>query len=53
MSIRNRYPVPKRTGITGIGTGACTQSLVVPVPNTEKLLNFEFLVPVLPKYRKR
>ncbi len=55
MSIKNRYPVPKMTSIAGIGTGsgAGTQLLVVPVPDTKKTINFESSVPVLPKYQNR
>jgi hypothetical protein len=54
MSIKDRYLVPETTGIAGIGTGTGvgTLLLVVPVPNTEKTLDFGFSVPVLPKYVK-
>jgi hypothetical protein len=53
MSIKSRYPVPKTTGIARISTSTDvgTLLLVVPVPNTEKTLNFVLLLPVLPKYR--
>jgi hypothetical protein len=53
MSIKSRYPVRGTTGITGPSTGAGTQTLIVPVPNTEKMSNFDFSVPVLPRYQNR
>ncbi len=45
----------KKTGIEGIGTGtrAGTQLLVVVEPDTGRVINFDFLVPVLRKYGSR
>jgi hypothetical protein len=40
MGMKSWYPVPKTTGIVGIGTSASTEALVVPVPNTIKNNDF-------------
>jgi hypothetical protein len=53
MGIKSRYLAPKTTGIAGSSTGAGTEALVVPEPNTRKTMISGFLVLVLPKYQNR